>query len=341
MHFRSIGISRVLFLAGAGFLAGIFVLAVLSLQSRSISEVVKPDSITMYCAVLTVTLLLAEKLMKHREVSLGEKTFQTSTIGKAMELLGSTFDTTEDGKAIKAPNVSARIGAITMLGRLAEDDLKTHALILDVVASYVTENAPLDSDNINRIDDKWSVRSDILAAIRLLGDPSLAKTRAENRLHFPNSISLKFCNLSNVDFSNLVLDGINFCNSNLAGARLWGASMRYANFYKATIGDANFGNITPERLRGALLDGADLSVAQGIVSDVLRHTYGDSETKIPAEATRPSTTSNTSGTSYWISYPAGSLSNRTGGDPICDRRLVAHDEEFKSLKTLPDVRALK
>jgi len=86
------------------------------------------------------------------------------------------------------------------------------------------------------------------------------------------------------------LNGADLSGARLAGAKLPGADLHGANLSGADLRAANLfrTNLSGVDLSGAILDGADLSMAEGLVSGQLRGARVDDHTKLPAGIAKPS-----------------------------------------------------
>jgi uncharacterized protein YjbI with pentapeptide repeats len=96
------------------------------------------------------------------------------------------------------------------------------------------------------------------------------------------------------DLRFAVMRGADLMLANLAGALLCEADLVLANMRGADLRHADLrgANLVAARLMGADLThanicGADLSTAEDLTEEQLRHTHGDSETKLPEDLHAP------------------------------------------------------
>jgi hypothetical protein len=96
------------------------------------------------------------------------------------------------------------------------------------------------------------------------------------------------------DLGYAVMRGANLTLANLAGAQLREADLVLANLRGADLrhADMSDANLVGARLVGADLDhanicGADLSTAEDLTEEQLRHTRGDALTKLPEKLHAP------------------------------------------------------
>jgi uncharacterized protein YjbI with pentapeptide repeats len=96
------------------------------------------------------------------------------------------------------------------------------------------------------------------------------------------------------DLSYAVMRGANLTMANLAGAHLCEADLVLANLRGADLRHADLrdANLVGARLMAvdltqANICGADLSTAEDLTVEQLRHTHGDGHTKLPEELSAP------------------------------------------------------
>ena len=96
------------------------------------------------------------------------------------------------------------------------------------------------------------------------------------------------------DLTFAVMRGADLMLANLAGAQLSEADLVLANMRGADLRHADLrgANLVGARLMGVDLShanicGADLSTAEDLTEEQLRHTHGDSQTRLPEELHAP------------------------------------------------------
>ena len=149
---------------------------------------------------------------------------------KAIEQLGSTGSTELD----------IRLGGIYGLERLMKDSPDDQPAVVDVLAAFVREHAPVTARPL-----PTSPTTDVQAAVTVLG------RQPKTRYHPPDLTGafLAGANLTRADLTGAYLD-----RANLTGAYLGGANLTDADLASANLTDANLG--------GANLTGVDLTSAK-------------------------------------------------------------------------------
>lgn len=153
------------------------------------------------------------------------------------------------------PNLEVRIGAIYALERIAQDSLRDHIQIMEILCAYVRENAPVK--NLEPSSEPFiraRPRSDVQAVIDVIG-------RRSNE-----SIILEHSKAYRLDLRKVDLSGANFLRGNYEGvllfdSRLEASTFRCANLRAARLQNCllNFADFYGSNLRGALLDGAKIN----------------------------------------------------------------------------------
>ncbi|WP_395174588.1 pentapeptide repeat-containing protein [Roseibium alexandrii] len=172
--------------------------------------------------------------------------------------------TRPDGEAIvdrtayerSMPNLEVRLGAIYALERIAQDSLRDHIQIMEILCAYVRQNALMK--NLEQTEppfEKARARVDIQAAISVIGRRSEKQFKYEvdrqHRLDFRRS------DLSGVDFRNgnffaavfhdCRLEAADFRNSDLRGAQFFRSLLNFSNFFEAELVGTRFDNCVYNR----------------------------------------------------------------------------------------------
>jgi len=181
----------------------------------------------------------------------------TERFTKAIEQLGA-FDA--DGKK----KIVVRLGGIYALEGIAKQSKELHWPIMEVLCSYVRENAPVPRNGENPFNQKQKREktvqknqaaalsahptADIQAILTVLGRRD-RKYEREGQ-----SLDLRASDLRGADLGKASLRG-----ANLSGANLLGADLSEANLSRANLIAANLvANLRRADLSGADLGGADL-----------------------------------------------------------------------------------
>ena len=168
-----------------------------------------------------------------RQATTEEQGLITDRINKAIERL-STND--EKGK----PIIEVRLGALYALERIAQDSIRDHIQIMDILCAYVKTNSPLPKK-------KKPLRKDVQIALNIIGwranghdgKKRLKKERRENYY-----IDLNYCDLHGAEFNKANLSGAEFNRANLDGASFYDSDLsnaffRYAKLNKVYIDNTN------------------------------------------------------------------------------------------------------
>jgi hypothetical protein len=181
-----------------------------------------------------------------KNVKIADRNSVTDIFTKAIEQLGS-------GPHDK-PNIEVRLGAIYSLEKLSKTNNEYYQTIIDILASYVRENAPMPPVNKRKLG--YKLRMDVQTAMTVLG----------RRDWNPEEPQL--------NLSNVYLPWVNLKGAILTGANLRGAFLRSADLSGAYLQQANLNNANLEdallissNLCGASIEQVDLSDARLINAD--------------------------------------------------------------------------
>jgi uncharacterized protein YjbI with pentapeptide repeats len=170
-----------------------------------------------------------------RQIGLSEQGQLTDRFGKAVEQLGSD-------------KLDVRLGGIYALERLARDSARDHPTVMEVLAAFVRDHAPLTACP-SKPDTPTHLATDVQATLTVIGRDA-AHAKLGDRL----------------DLTLTCLFRVNLTGADLSGADLSGADLGEATLGRANLSNANLSNanLTEADLTGADLTGADLSIAHGI-----------------------------------------------------------------------------
>ncbi|WP_229490491.1 pentapeptide repeat-containing protein [Nostoc favosum] len=187
--------------------------------------------------------------------------------------------------------IETRFAAIYALERIARDSHKDHWTIMEILAAFIRENAPVnqkyeDSQNLSKLP------TDIQTALTVIGRRDSYKDPVNQKLDLRNT-DLSNADLTEANLSKAILVGanlqwVNFTRANLSEAdlsitylcgsilyeanlqkamlpeaNLQGVVLRKANLSKAILYDANLEGaiLCDAKLQGAILCGANLEGA--------------------------------------------------------------------------------
>ncbi|NOR63834.1 MAG: hypothetical protein GQ535_15265 [Rhodobacteraceae bacterium] len=241
----------------------------------------------------TIPFQLIKVWVNERLAKTAEQGHMTDRITKAVEQLGAEKTIWDDGKQNTAPNIEVRLGAIYALERIAQDSLRDHIPVMEILCAYVRHNAPAEDAADIKVDYEgkdWREEQEI--ALNAIPIPpidiqtilSVIGRRKTKHIKFERDASANKLNhlyrldLSNTNMQKLDLSGLNLKNALLEGvimqeANLIGAEMQKANLYEAEMQGANFigtdmqrAELNEAKMQGAYLimtkmQGANLSNA--------------------------------------------------------------------------------
>ncbi|AWI33167.1 pentapeptide repeat-containing protein [Streptomyces tirandamycinicus] len=167
-----------------------------------------------------------------------------------------------------------QLGGIYALERIMRDSAKDHVTIVEVLASFVREHAPLSDPPTKK--ERPQHTESVQAALTVLS--RRPRDRAE-----PFIVNLQRTDLRGADLSDAHLPDAWLRGTNLEGAWLEGANFRGAQLLGANLDSAQ---LRGAHLEGSLLGGADLSKAKGLTVEQLVTAFPTSFTDLPWDLAR-------------------------------------------------------
>lgn len=181
------------------------------------------------------------------------------------------------------PNLEVRLGAIFALERIAQDSIRDHIQIMEILTTYIRENAP---NTIEKTEPLTNPRADIQAALSVIGrrtNDQLGIERSTRHHWGQDGFQLNLTNscLNKANLTELNFDNARFTGSQLRGARLQRASLQNADFSNCDFSDAllefaNFSgsklwytDLTSAKFENLYLDGASMRSTK-ISTDIIR-----------------------------------------------------------------------
>ncbi len=200
----------------------------------------------------------------------------TDRINKAVEGIGKND---EGGD----PIIEVRLGALYALERIAQDSIRDHIQIMEILCAYIRYNSP----KINTADQTKPLREDIQIAVAIIGRRGRwpeGKKYLQKEYDQEYRLDLHKCdlhgarlneaNLNNARLTSTNLRIAQLMNAKLNGAKLSNAELDYANLKNANMRAASINraslrsvNLTNAKLNGASLMGAKLNNARLINAD--------------------------------------------------------------------------
>lgn len=172
---------------------------------------------------------------------------------------------TEAIKQLGDDSISIRLGGIYALERIAQDSVRDHQTILDVLCAFIREVSP---STVDGEDVAGPIRSDVAAAATVVGrlsslpPPSTVIDLSDTNLR---NADFTGANLARARFNGSILEGANLSRANLTKADLINADLKHADFAAAdlthaTLSDSNLQGVdlTDAKLNRANLFGANL-----------------------------------------------------------------------------------
>jgi len=197
----------------------------------------------------------AEANFKNIEISLRSQEIAedkqiTERFSKAIEQLGSD-------------KMEVRLGAIYTLERIANDSVKDHWTIVEIITAFIRQNCPIKakSDNTEKSNNTEinNIKIDIQAALTVI-ERRNRESEKERQILDLHGISVSYAKLSGADLS-----GADLSKANLSQANLHKANLSQANLYKANLSQAD---LLVANLTGANLSLADLSESILLVANL-------------------------------------------------------------------------
>jgi uncharacterized protein YjbI with pentapeptide repeats len=196
-------------------------------------------------------------MVAQKQTDVAEQGMITERIMKAVEGLGAEKIIKDEQGEKTVPNLEVRIGAIYSLERIAQDSLRDHIQIMEILCAYVRENAPaglsktkpknlgLSSFILRHPISTWAQelsppRVDLQVILDVLGRRTRIQIQSERnaKSHFNTigyRLDLRRTCLQASDFTGKNFDYARFSDSSLDGATLNGAYFRNASFSRARL----------------------------------------------------------------------------------------------------------
>lgn len=223
----------------------------------------------LIAAILGAPFIIWRSWVAHQDYRIKEQGHITDRINKAVEGLGAEKTVKQVGKDGKTseftqPNLEVRIGSIYALERIAQDSLRDHIQIMEILCAYIRENAPASkalTDEELHDNPFISPRTDIQVGLTVIGRRSDKQVAIESIKGYEldlSSVSLQGAsiigtfnktlfwgsnfqtalfdgNFDHANFSEAILSeatlcGMEFCDTNFIGSKLCFADLKGATF---------------------------------------------------------------------------------------------------------------
>ena len=199
-----------------------------------------------------------------REATTAEQGLITDRLNKATEGLGKTNQKDE-------PVIAVRLGALYALERIAQDSIRDHVSVMEILCAYVRQNSPRKT----RKDDHeklTQIREDIQAALTIIGRRGKwqnGKKHLKQEEQQNYSINLQNCDLHGASLNSTNFSKARFDNSDLTQTDISQSNLDYANFtdamlFRTTFGEADikYAKFVRTVARMVEFSGANMSCAQ-------------------------------------------------------------------------------
>jgi hypothetical protein len=240
--------------------------------------------------ILGGIVLLVGGFFTYQNLNLAREGQITDRFSKAIEQLGAV-DTSGKKK------LEVRLGGIYALERIANESERDHWPIMEVLCTYVRENAPRKPQESARENQASAPATrppaDIQAILTVLGRRN-TKYDSKEQIFVLSQTDLRY-----VRFFELNLRWAFFYYADLHGASFYETDLHRANFEKADLSEADFrdadlsdadlsdADLSEADLRGADLRDADLRDARDLTQEQIDAAKGDSRTKLPKNLHMP------------------------------------------------------
>lgn len=176
----------------------------------------------------------------NRNAEINDRNSFTNMFTQAIDQLGAISQ--------DKPNFEVRLGAIYSLEKLSQANLEYYQPIIDILASYVRQNAPIPPEDERSNGDK--VRQDVQTAVTVIGRRKLVE--GEPKLNLTH-VYLPNVDLTEADLIEANLTRAHLNNANLVNANLTEARLHHTNLTRAKCLGAN---LTKAQCLGVNLTGA-------------------------------------------------------------------------------------
>ena len=212
-----------------------------------------------------------------RQSAAAEQQANTAEQGQITDQLNKATEGLGKNNANNEPVIEVRLGALYALERIAQDSLRDHIQIMEILCAYVRQNSPKKA-YANLPEKIDPLREDILAALTIIGRRDKwhnGKKHLEHEQQQNYRIDLQNCDLHGASLNRANISKAKLYNSNLTEALL-----NHANLTDATL---NHAILIGAQLNHANLTGAGLSSIIWSVTSRSSHNkdYRNINNKIP------------------------------------------------------------
>ncbi|MBV8857112.1 MAG: pentapeptide repeat-containing protein [Acidobacteria bacterium] len=234
------------------------------------------------------------------------RTSQVSEQGQITERFNKAID------QLGSETLTLKLGAIYSLERIFEDSVRDRGRIIELVTTYVRENAPFHKyvkqppaspeppTSVKGVKDKATEaeaaaqsripRADIQAVLNILRKRKPPADKSEEVSISLEKTDLYGANLQDAylpkaRFNQAELSRINFIGATLSGATFAGANLKDTDLFYAQLQNTDFflANLEGANLDYADIEGADFRWAKGLSAEQLKKAKNVQKAKLPDE----------------------------------------------------------
>ncbi len=165
--------------------------------------------------------------------------------------------------------IETRFAAIYALEKIAQDSPKDHWTIMEILAAFIRENAPVTQSDEDELPELTKIPTDIQTALTVIARRDAHKDPVNQKLDL-RDIDITGADLMEANLSGVILMGANLQWVNFIGANLSQANLTEANLCGAILYEANLqnANLSEANLQEAVLRKANLSRAMLYEADL-------------------------------------------------------------------------
>ncbi len=243
-----------------------------------------------------------------REATTAEQGLITDRINKAVEGLGKN----ENGD----PVIEVRLGSLYALERIAQDSIRDHMQIMEIICAYVRYNSPLpnktDTAEVplpNKMgitkdpmrntgvkarrskDEGDAIDADIQTALTIIGRRDTwpeGKRRIQIESKHSEALNLSRCNLCRASFNNANLENVWFSGTDLRHAFFIKTKMRGVSIHRANMSNVLIRGTVMTRVgfdktitENMLAHNINLSKCEYLTQEQIDMMFCEAKTKLP------------------------------------------------------------
>ncbi|SDQ73031.1 pentapeptide repeat-containing protein [Pseudovibrio sp. Tun.PSC04-5.I4] len=233
------------------------------------------------------------------------------------------------------PNLEVRIGAIYALERIAQDSMRDHLQIMEILCAYVRENAP--ASNLEPTEPpltKIIPKTDIQVVINVLGRRSEEQLNTEQEKKF--RLDLRNADLSGIDFRHGNFNAALLINCRFEAALFGNASLEGTLFYGALL---NFAEFADADLKGTRFDFASINRPKPQVGSLAVKYIGAESISLGNIYGISLVAADISAVHYLGSVPATNLTFGSSDTQLSSELAFERDESYLALQKIEGLRS--